>query len=359
MAEEEVKVHHDTYKCPNCGASMHYDPESRSLKCDYCEHVIKLQDEKSSEELDFNSAEKENDLSWQQENHVFKCQECGAETVVKKTEMSIKCPFCGSNQVLESEELSGIKPNRVIPFNINDEKAKNQYQAFLKKKLFVPSKVKKMTIDCIPQGTYIPSWTYDTDTFSTYKGRLGEYYYVTVGSGKDKRTERRTRYFSIQGTNTTFFDDILINSGTAISGKELSKLEPYNTNNSNVFSESFLAGFSAEHYHLTVQNGFNQAKEKMAPVIRSNILKKYTYDVVDYLNVSTSYNDITYKYVLLPVYIGNFNYREKKYRFLVNGETGKTTGKYPLSPLRITIFSTIMLIILAAIIIIVYFVYFK
>lgn len=44
---------------------------------------------------------------------------------------------------------------------------------------------------------------------------------------------------------------------------------------------------------------------------------------------------MTYKYVLLPVYVGHSTWRQKLYNFFVNGETGKVTGKAPVSPLKV------------------------
>ena len=79
------------------------------------------------------------------------------------------------------------------------------------------------------------------------------------------------------------------------------------------------------------------------------ILSKYTYDVIDYLNVNTSFDKITYKYVILPVWICNYSYNNKKYQFMVNGETGKIVGKTPVSPIKVTalVFVIIAVIILA------------
>ncbi len=65
--------------------------------------------------------------------------------------------------------------------------------------------------------------------------------------------------------------------------------------------------------------------------IRSSILGKYSYDRVDYLNVSTSHERVTYKYGMIPVYVGNFTFKQKLFNFFVNGNTGKTWGKYPKS----------------------------
>jgi len=79
----------------------------------------------------------------------------------------------------------------------------------------------------------------------------------------------------------------------------------------------------------------------MTQSIRSDIKSSLRCDVVDYLNVSTNYNDVTFKYMLIPVYIMNFMFRKKKYRVWMNGSTAKVTGKTPVSPWRVLIASVI------------------
>lgn len=341
---EEKEVNTYDYKCPECGAPMHYDPETFTLKCDYCQNMIHLATVYSNKEFVF-SNNLSSDTSWNNDVHVFKCKQCGAENVFAKKDFSQKCPFCGSVQVAKSDEMPGLKPNRVIPFHITSDGAKNAYVALVKKKLFAPKKVKKMEMELDTNGVYCPSWTYDADTFSSYKGRLGKDYTVTVGSGKNRHTETRTKWFNIKGTIRVGFDDILVNAGKSINNKDLGRITPFGTNESLVYNESFLAGFSAEHYSVNVQSGFEAAKNTMNATIRQRILSQYSYDHVDYLNVSTSFADVTYKYVLLPIWIGLFSYNNKQFKFYVNGESGKATGKYPKSALRISIFVLIIAII--------------
>lgn len=337
--QEELieQVDTNTYKCSECGAPMRYNPETGSLHCDYCQRVINLSKDTSNDEVDFFSTETDN-LSWQKETQVVKCESCGSENVISKKEMSTICPFCGSKQVVSFDAIAGIKPNRVIPFKLSLEDAKNRYQYIIKKKIFVPKKVKKAYLDLMVNGVYIPSWTYDSSTFSSYSGKLGKRYTVTVGTGNNKRTETRIRWYYIRGTKVVDFDDILVNSGKSLSQDELNSIAPYETNDSLEFTEGYLAGFKAEHYSKDVKTSFSTAKSVMEARIRSAILRGYHYDVVGYLNVNTHYNKVTYKYVLLPVWFGLLNYHNKTYRFIVNGESGKIKAKYPKSALKILIF---------------------
>lgn len=330
------KVDSNNYKCPECGAPMHYDPTFQSLKCDYCAKIIVLKEETSNVEFNFEQ-DANTDNSWQKEQHIIRCKNCGAENVVSKKEISLKCPFCSSTQVVEIDAIAGIKPSRVIPFKIDSNQALNAYQKIIKRKFFVPKYIKKMNLELTLNGVYIPVWTYDSNTFSSYKGRLGKHYVTTVGSGKNRRTVTKTRYFLISGTKVVDFDDVLVNASSSISQEDLNLLKPFDTNNSAVFDESFLAGFSTEHYSKDLNHGFADAKNVMKPAIKNAILRQYSYDVVSYININTHYDNVKYKYVLIPIWFGLFKHKNKIYRFLVNGESGKITAKYPVSIVKVLI----------------------
>ncbi len=344
FAEKEELVDSEIYECPGCGANLKYLPEKEALYCEYCKTTISLKGESSTEELDFLANCDKTINNWNISSRIVHCENCGANNVVSKEDMTSNCPFCGSSAVINSDELVGEKPNRVIPFKIGKKDVVDNYQKWLKKRFFAPRKVKKSLPNPLINGVYIPSWTYDTDTLSTYKGRLGKTYTTTVGSGKNRRTVTKIRYFNIRGTHKTAFDDILICSGDKLEQNILDKLAPYNTNDSYLYDERYLVGFSAEHYKLSLKDGWTIAKNKAKRSIEQQILNKYHYDVVDYLKVNTTYDKIRYKYVILPVWICLYKYDKKNYSFMVNGESGKIVGKTPISSIKVTL--VVLLIVL-------------
>lgn len=324
------------YSCPSCGAPVTYSPEKGVLFCEYCGNTVELDKNKSNEEFDFSDGIKE-DNSWAIETKVVHCDNCGANNVIDSNEISTSCPFCGSNHVVETSEISGIKPHRVVPFKVASKTIDDNYRTWLKKKLFAPSKVKKQIPNLIINGVYLPIWTFDSNTFSVYDGRLGKRYTRTIGSGKNRRTVTEIRYFHIRGNKNITFDDVITNAGSKIQQAEMDRLSPFDTNNSFEYERGFLAGYSSEHYSVKLNKGWENAKVTINGVIKREILKKYNYDVVSYLNINTKYHDIKYKYVLIPIWIGLYKYANKEYRFLANGENGKVTGKAPVSALRVSI----------------------
>ena len=62
-------------------------------------------------------------------------------------------------------------------------------------------------------------------------------------------------------------------------------------------------------------------------------------------DVATRYSNVKFKHVLLPVWISAYRYRDKPYRFLVNGQTGAVSGESPTSWIKVTLLTILMLVI--------------
>ncbi|MEM8486403.1 MAG: hypothetical protein AAF564_12700, partial [Bacteroidota bacterium] len=60
----------------------------------------------------------------------------------------------------------------------------------------------------------------------------------------------------------------------------------------------------------------------------------------------TSYSNITFKHILLPIWISSYRYKGEIYRFMVNGQTGEVQGQRPWSKLKIAaaIFGGLLLV---------------
>lgn len=341
-------------KCPQCGGNMIYDPDSTGLKCEYCGYIVQKSLENFSEEIDLNKLFDDRHDEWGSETHVFRCTNCGATEILARNEISKKCSFCGTSNVVETEEVSGLKPTAVMPFIIDRDQACQKVIVWAKKKWLAPRAFKRSVHPEETFGNFYPAFTFDSATQSSYKGRLGEYYYVTVRvNGKTVR-KRKIKWFDVSGEHSTGFDDLLVQAIADTKAKYINKLQPYDTNHSQEYSPDFLQGYSATQYSKDGKQCWAEAKSLMEKVIRQQILAKYHHDCVQYLNVSTRYSNCTFKYVLLPVYIGHCQYTKKIYNYFVNGQTGKVTGKTPISPVKVGI---IVLVVLAAIAMVLLFLY--
>lgn len=325
-----------TSKCDGCGANMVFDPEAQMLKCPHCGSVKDFEKSEKVEEIDILKAFGEGE-SWKSENSVYRCENCGAVVVLASGQTATMCPYCETSHVVKSDETAGLKPNAVYPFTVTQNSALEFSKKWAKSKLFAPRKFKKNLSAENFRGVYQPSFTFDSQTSSVYHGRIGKRHTRTVGSGKNRRTQTYIVWRNISGVYDEFFNDVLINGDGDYSQKTLDKISPYDYSTIKVYDDEYLTGFMAKRSNRAVESCWNDAKVKIDGAIKRGILSRYFYDVVDYLNVSTTHSKVTYKYVLLPVYLLNYKYGKKLYSVHINGNTGKVAGKSPVSLLRVLI----------------------
>lgn len=315
-------------KCPSCGADMIFSPEKGKLYCPYCDSVRDII-KTNTHKRDF--FEERKLCTVDEKESVYNCPNCGGEVVLESFVTATKCPFCGATNVIKKEAIKGLKPDGIIPFALSKNEAINCGTAWLKKKWFAHKKFKKSFTPENVNGVYIPAFNFSADTFSMYSGTLGEHYYVTVGTGKNRHQEQRTRWFKISGSISKYFENIMIEASRQLTQKEMNSILPYDPMLVEGYNAEYVSGFSSEKYNETIDQSFGKAKGEMGEIIKRAILSRYHYDVVGSLDVNTNYDAILFNYLLVPMWVFGFKFKDKLYKFLVNGLTGKSTGQYPKS----------------------------
>ena len=94
------------------------------------------------------------------------------------------------------------------------------------------------------------------------------------------------------------------------------------------------------------------AKQQAAPVIESDVRHDIGGDEQRVNQISTNYSAITFKHLLLPVYVGAYRFREKVYQVVINGRTGEVQGERPYSFWKIFFFALALLAVLVALILV-------
>lgn len=337
-------------KCTGCGADMVYSPEKSRLVCPYCSRERTIQ-KLNTHRRDF--FQEKDSFVVDTSSVSYLCPNCGGEVELDSFETAKKCPFCGATNIIKKENIKGMKPDAIIPFKISKDAAYQSGKNWLKKRFFAHKKFKKdFKADNIT-GVYIPSFNFSATTFSHYNGTLGKHYYVTVGSGKDQRTEQKTRWFPVSGSYSRYFDNVTIEASQQLDQKEMNKILPYDPTMIEGYTYEYVAGFSSERYNESIESCFEKAQNQMGDVIRQEILSKYDYDVVGDFDVHTTYDPVTFNYVLLPMWIFGCKFKEKLYKFIVNGLTGKSYGKYPKSAPKILSMVLLGLGVLAGIVVLI------
>ncbi len=342
-AEEDGRM----FPCERCGADLRFHIGQQRLKCPYCGFEKKLEVEEDAEvaEQDFEDAleqlaakRREDAPRTATEQSEVSCKSCGATVVFTGPLTSSECAYCGSpiqrENVHRAEDR--IPVDGVLPFQVSRERARDNLGKWVSSRWFAPNEFVRRGVKGKFSGVYIPYWTYDTMTANRYSGMRGEYYWVTVGSGKNRRTERRTRWYPASGSFQRFFDDVLVCAARALPSKRVLALEPWPLPKCIPFTEDALAGYLAETYEVPLDRGFKLARDRIDQAIRSEVRRRIGGDTQRIHQIQTKCDAITYKHLLLPLWLLTYRYRDKPYRVLVNAATGEVQGDRPYSWVKIT-----------------------
>lgn len=347
------------FPCDSCGSDLRFDPGEERLICDHCGNVETIDHGPWSRgraiaELDFQAAMRalpgESDMAIAR---VSQCPNCGARIEFDPEVHATECPFCATPVVADTGASRLIKPRAVLPFMLDEGTARGAMVNWLGSLWFAPGglmeyarKGRKLS------GIYTPCWTFDADTKSSYRGQRGIVYWeerrVHRKGGSETVRVARVRWTPVSGRVARFFDDVLVVASNAlperfragIANWDLTRLEPY--------MPEYLAGFRAEAYTVELGDAYSEARA----IMDRQILRDIRFDIggdrqqVDH--VETGVSDVTFKHILVPIWIAAYKYRGKTYRFVVNGQTGSVTGERPYSAWKIAL-AVMAAMILAAV----------
>jgi DNA-directed RNA polymerase subunit RPC12/RpoP len=209
------------FPCPQCGADLRFSPGEGLLVCDHCGHTEPLTAARAPtqpiRELDLRRGlEAALPDTEMEEIRTSRCPNCGAEIEFDPAVHSTECPFCATPVVTDTGPSRHIKPRGLAPFDIRESEARAAMTAWLGSLWFAPSGLRDYARKGRAlQGVYVPYWTFDADTRSTYSGQRGTIYYETrpvqVRDAQGRvRTEMRQvakiRWTPVSGRVARFFD---------------------------------------------------------------------------------------------------------------------------------------------------------
>ena len=345
MAANEVQH----YPCSSCGADLLFEPGDGFLTCPYCGHKEAIP--QSAEQVEEQSFELHLRIRPEQMAKLaanaleVQCQSCGATSIFTPPEVAGRCEFCGVQIVAQPKSADPIlTPGGLLPFCITQQQASSELRGWLSSRWFAPNGLKRFAQPEAIHGVYLPFWTYDTNTTTDYTGQRGEHYFETETyyerdsqGNQVARTRQvmRTRWYPASGTVTGSFDDVLITAALSLSADHLSALEPWDLKELRPYDPAFLSGFKAQRYQVALQQGFERAKEVIAPAIEHEVRSDIGGDVQTISSLATDYSEVTFKHLLLPVYAGAYRYNGKVFQIVVNGRTGEIQGQRPYSVWKI------------------------
>lgn len=330
------------FPCEQCGADLEFHIGQQDLKCPYCGFgkQIEFSPDAAIVEQDFHAmlakVREWRERSAKQpgsDQHEVRCNGCGANVVFTGSLTSSECPYCGTplqrDKVHDSPQR--VPVDGVLSFRIEREIARRNLSKWVRGRWFAPNEFLKRGVEGRFNGVYLPYWTYDSLTFSQYWGERGDHYWVTVTENNQTRQERRTRWTSVSGHHQRFFDDVLVLAAKGMHGNLMQELEPWPLADLQPFTQQVLAGFLARTYEIDLDEGFQDARQRIDSAIESDVRGLIGGDEQRVSSIKTRYDAITFKHLLLPVWLLAYRYHDKTYQVMVNAVTGEVQGQRPYS----------------------------
>ena len=336
---------------------MVFDPTASQLTCPYCGNQQAIpQAPNEIRELSYEAYFREGNLTAEVlENTALevRCPGCGAVVEIAANVAMDNCVFCGTHLDNPGHSpVPAMRPQGVLPFAVDLRRARESFSGWAKSRWFAPNDLYKMALLGRLEGLYVPYWTYDAATFSFYSGMRGDHYWVTVRGPKgESRQERRTRWTPVSGRVQHFFDDVLVCASQGLPDKLVRELEPWSLEGVKPYTADYLAGYKTERYQVDVRQGFDHARPIMDAYIRTLIDRDIGGDVQQITSVETQYDGVTFKHLLLPIWLAAYRYQNTSYRVLVNAQTGEVSGERPYSWIKITLVVMLVAIIVLVIVV--------
>jgi DNA-directed RNA polymerase subunit RPC12/RpoP len=356
VTEPEAASADATFPCENCGAKLRYDAASQGLKCPYCGHAQSIQrapGDSAQREIPIEQGMAMATRGLGAPTTNVSCNDCGASVEVAAGEQTAKCAFCGSHHVL-AREASGqqIRPEGLVPFQVDKARANESFVAWLAGLWFRPSDLKKMAKLHELGGVYIPFWTFDATVSSRWTAEAGYHYqetesYTDAQGQRQTRSVTKTRWEPASGSRTDRFDDTIVCASKGLPQSLVDRFGTWKTSELLPYKPDYLAGWKAESYAIELMPAWQTGQDKMSAAQRSRCAGDVPGDTHRALHVDDSFSQVTFKHVLLPVWIAAYRYRDKPYQFLVNGQTGEVVGKAPWSVWKLLLLA---IVIVAAIV---------
>lgn len=303
-----------TFKCPNCGGGLLFDPKTQKFKCEYCLSVF------SEEEL---GEKPKTSMA------VFCCPSCGAEIVTDETTAATSCYYCHNPVVLSGRLEGRYHPDRIIPFELERKKAEELFQTWIRRKKYVPNDFYSPRQMELMEGIYYPYWLYSCVIDGQIQAEAQRRKSTVAGSIRYVETSR----YAVEKKGTMPIEHVARNALKKADHQLSERVLPYDMKKMRPFEPGFLSGFQAERRDREIEEFKIEIEAEVRQFAVETLRNSVSgYDSVNVRSHEENLREPSWSYALFPVWV--MTYRDKKndkfYYFAMNGQSGKICGVLPV-----------------------------
>ncbi|PRQ09474.1 hypothetical protein [Enhygromyxa salina] len=250
---------------------------------------------------------------------LLRCLACGGAVVWDAEQSGAACLFCATIalEVHATSEPLPV-PDAYLPTTVVPATAEARFRAWAASSWLRPRALRSTEITVQP--VMLPVWRFHSRLETHFAGL--------------RRASTRSGKSPIAGVDEVALS-VMIPASAGLSQRELSALRPFDEREAAPWeqapdpddSPTGTAHTIWEPPALSKQGARVQAHRELASEHRRRIMQSRS---LISAKVSALVDDRDVRLLLVPIYIGVFRFRDRPWRFLINGQTGEVVGDAPV-----------------------------
>jgi len=264
--------------------------------------------------------------------HNFECSGCGASMSFDARAGSLQCPFCASVDMVQQKDARVLAPRRVVPFRLSREEAVATMRKWLGRGFFRPGDLSKKASVVKMQPVYVPYWVFQATTHTYWTADTS---HTPAGARGD--------WYPLSGEHQGSYSNLLIGASGALTPEETAKICPFDLAEGKPPDEVDLENFTVEQFTVPRKYARPLARGGLEQLEAKACDDAHVPGRSRNVHVNVRIEALAGEPVLLPVWIVAYRFRDRVYRYLVNGQNGRATGHAPVSWTKILMIPAIIL----------------
>ncbi|MDP5170559.1 MAG: hypothetical protein NWR72_09955 [Bacteroidia bacterium] len=338
--------------CPKCGKQLLYGAGKKELTCKGCGYKRILQNDsdqilerKLTAGVSFDGFAR----GMGDQVSACACETCKATLAVHDNHKLQRCPICAASPLKPIEvPTDALEPKELLPFTLPRHRARSILRKYLRKRRWwlLPPAIFQMLRDDRLQQLYIPAYLLEAYVRASWKAKAG-YRIPVAGKGQ---IEEREVWEPVSGYWENLFENQFQFVSPKVDSKLFALINDYSFGELVNYDPRYLDAFPAEIATKDPKASLGEFEKSLDELIKATATQKIKGEKVNELKVISDKEALTFRHVLLPVWMSSFSYFGKTYQFLINGRSGKIAGDKPLSPYRIGLLLALIIATLVALV---------
>lgn len=244
-----------------------------------------------------------------------RCAECGGAVHLAAGRPHPRCLFCGHDQLVPFELPEGVEPPAGwLVFEVDEAAARSAFRAWASSSFWYPDDLRHARLRL--EALLVPAWSWSGRLETCWAGL------VPAATRAGRRPET--------GVEERRFEGVLIPSSQALTRAELDSISPFHGGELKPLESAELPWETGSLTRSAARQGAIDGME----ALHAEALRAAHAGVTD-LRLSVVAHELRGGPLLLPVWIGAYRRGDALFRVVVNGQTGRLTGKAPISWVKV------------------------